>query len=579
MKKQIEFLPVIAAFLIWLTLWGCQDRKVVARIGNQAIRVHDFKQSYTGNDNKPLTDKPSFEPALAHLNALIDAKAKLLDAYRNGLDQEKDILEKINQSERKEVYQMVIQKEILDNVVTESMIKAKYKRQAREVKLRQIFLPIVKDRDGADNRELVIRRMDSLRYRIYRGEDFESLARTISKDSITSGKGGDLGFIRWGKGNYGDDFYSAAFDLRPGEISRPIVTKRGAHLLRAENIRKVEQPPYQQERERLQQTFYREKRNELQKRYLAFVEELQKQYHVKYDKENINVMVNKVHEVMADTLSQASSGTPANQFSKIPPEDHNRLLVEYDGGSCTIGQLISEMGKLPPFRQQGFESADNFQALLTRKITPDLIIQWGYAKGLQENEVIKQKLLQQKEELLVEAIERKKVTDKLDQSEQAYSKYFQEHSDRYWEKEKYKVQEIFTQNAQLADQIVQGAKRQEDFDKLAEKYNERTETKSKKGMLGFISKEQYGMIGKKAAEMKIGEIAGPIKMGKNYSVIKLLGKQEPYPKSFAEARTQVIIDYRKNTQETLRSRWIEELRRNLNVQIYEGALKAAVSAS
>jgi len=579
MKKQNRFLPILTAILIGLSFFYCQGRKVVARIGNQIISLQDFKQSYPGDGGQALAEKLPYEHALAHLNDLIDTKLKLLDAYRSGLDKEKEILEKINQSERKEVYQMVIEREILDKVVPESVLKGKYRQQAKEVKLRQIFLPIVKGKDGTDNKELVLRQLDSLRYRTYRGEDFEALARAFSMDPVTSGKGGDLGFIRWGKGNYGDEFYRAAVELKPGEVSRPVISKRGGHLLKAESIRSVEQPPYQQERERLQQTFYRDKRNDLQKLYLALVDELQKKYHVKYDQESINLMVNKVHETVADSASQATSMTPANQFAKISPDDQSKLLVEYDGGSCTIGQLIAEMGKLPPYRQKGFENAANLQSLLTRKITPDLIIQWGYAKGFHKSKTVREKILQQKEELMVEAIERQKVTDKLDQSEQSFKNYFQENSDYYWEKEKFQVQEIYLPDGQLAEQLVQRANRQENFDKLAEKYNERTETKGKKGMLGFISEEQYGAIGKRVGQMKIGEIAGPIKMGKSYSVIKLLGKQAARPQTYAEARKQIVLDYRKKTQEALRRRWMEELRRNLNVQIYEGALRQAVSAS
>ncbi len=579
MNKRSGLLLAVAAFLASLAFLGCQDRKVVARVGNQTISLQDFKQSYSANGSNTIVDRLPYEQALAHLNELINTKLKLLDAYRSGLGKQKDILEKIKQSERKEVYQAVIEREILAKVVPESVIKTKYQRQAKEVKLRHIFLPITKGADGKDNKELVMKELDSLRYRIYRGEDFESLARTVSKDSITSGRGGDLGFIRWGKGSYGDEFYLAAFKLRPGEVSRPVVTKRGGHLLKVENIRAVDQPPYEQERERLQQTFYREKRNELQQRYLAFVDDLQRLYHAKYDQESIKLMVDKVREAVADTLAQASSTTPANQFGKISQEDQKRILVEYDGGSCTIGQLILEMGKLPPFRQKGFESVENLQALLTRKITPELIIQWGYAKGLQKSQAIRQKLRQQKEELLVEAIERQRVTDNLKQTEQAYKKYFEDHSDRYWEKEKYQVQEIYVQDAQLASQIFQRAMRREDFDKLAEKYNERVETKSKRGMLGFISAEQYGAIGKRVAEMKIGDIAGPIKMGKNYSIVRLLAKQERRPQSYTEARAQVTLDCRKNARQTLASRWMEELRRNLNVQIYEGTLKEAIPAS
>ncbi len=67
------------------------------------------------------------------------------------------------------------------------------------------------------------------RQRIEAGEDFAKLAAELSTDTGNKGKGGDLGWF--GKGAMVPDFETAAFALKVGEISQPVKTEFGYHLI------------------------------------------------------------------------------------------------------------------------------------------------------------------------------------------------------------------------------------------------------------------------------------------------------------------------------------------------------------
>jgi parvulin-like peptidyl-prolyl isomerase len=68
-----------------------------------------------------------------------------------------------------------------------------------------------------------------LRQRILDGEDFAALAEQYSDDPGSAPNGGDLGWS--GRGRYVPEFEDAAFSLPVGEVSEPVKTQFGYHLI------------------------------------------------------------------------------------------------------------------------------------------------------------------------------------------------------------------------------------------------------------------------------------------------------------------------------------------------------------
>ena len=68
-----------------------------------------------------------------------------------------------------------------------------------------------------------------IRERILNGESFEILATLYSQDPGSAQNGGNLGFV--GRGAFQPEFEAEVFKLKPGEISMPIETEFGYHLI------------------------------------------------------------------------------------------------------------------------------------------------------------------------------------------------------------------------------------------------------------------------------------------------------------------------------------------------------------
>lgn len=70
---------------------------------------------------------------------------------------------------------------------------------------------------------------DALREEILKGKSFDDAAKENSK-CPSSARGGDLGFF--GPGAMVPEFEKPAFSLKPGEVSEPIKTQFGWHLIK-----------------------------------------------------------------------------------------------------------------------------------------------------------------------------------------------------------------------------------------------------------------------------------------------------------------------------------------------------------
>lgn len=118
--------------------------------------------------------------------------------------------------------------------------------------------------------------LQELRQRIERGQaSFAQLAQQFSQDG-SAANGGDLGWSS--PGQFVPEFERVLQTLQPGEISQPVVSRFGVHLILLEDRRQVTLNARQQ-RELLRNIVREEK---LEKAYTTWAQELRNQAYVEY---------------------------------------------------------------------------------------------------------------------------------------------------------------------------------------------------------------------------------------------------------------------------------------------------------
>jgi len=116
---------------------------------------------------------------------------------------------------------------------------------------------------------------NQLKKQLNGGADFAALAKENSNDTSTSQNGGELGFF--GSGQMVKEFEDAAFALKTGQISEPVKTDYGYHIIKVEEIKEAQPANYEESKEKIRAAVLDEK---LGTEYDTWLQEMYQQYKI-----------------------------------------------------------------------------------------------------------------------------------------------------------------------------------------------------------------------------------------------------------------------------------------------------------
>ncbi|MFB6356757.1 MAG: peptidylprolyl isomerase [bacterium] len=184
-----------------------------------------------------------------------------------------DILKRIRNGLRIQKY---VENQIDEPTVTEQEIKQAYKRNKRRfkkphrVRARHILFK-TRNRSETEARK----KAQKAKKQLDQGANFKKLARKKSEDPKSKKKGGDLGYFS--KRKMLPPFSKAAFSLQMGEISDPVKTRFGYHIIKKTGDKKAGMKSLSEVRDKLKKQVNRRKKG---KKFKKHIEKLKKQMDV-----------------------------------------------------------------------------------------------------------------------------------------------------------------------------------------------------------------------------------------------------------------------------------------------------------
>ncbi|MBE9399469.1 SurA N-terminal domain-containing protein [Pontibacterium sp. N1Y112] len=171
-----------------------------------------------------------------------------------------------NRASYKTEEQVVVEYLLLDKVkmldevkVDDDEIQQKYQALVdnfegqEERQASHILIEISDSRDAGDAET----KAQDIAQRIAAGEDFAELAKAESDDPGSAENGGDLGFN--GKGLFVPEFDEALFALEKGQVSEPVLTDFGYHIIKLIDVKATEAPSFEQAQNDIKFDLMREK--------------------------------------------------------------------------------------------------------------------------------------------------------------------------------------------------------------------------------------------------------------------------------------------------------------------------------
>lgn len=206
---------------------------VVARVNGEAITLADLSAAARDLPEELRGAPPQMLYPLL-LDQLIAGKAIIAAARSAGLDRDPAVQARIRRAEEQELQQAWLTNEIASRI-TDEAIRARYDQQIanrqaeEEVHARHILVPT-----ESEAREALAE--------IRGGADFSAVAQRRSTGPGTR-EGGDLGFFK--RGDMVPEFAEAAFALQPGQISEPVRSPFGWHIIKVEERRRATPPSFE----------------------------------------------------------------------------------------------------------------------------------------------------------------------------------------------------------------------------------------------------------------------------------------------------------------------------------------------
>ncbi|AWX06799.1 peptidylprolyl isomerase [Prevotella intermedia] len=215
-----------------------QNDPVIMTVNGQPINRSEFEYSYNKNNTEGVIDKKSVEE---YVDLFINYKLKVQAA----LDAKLDTLTSFKQE-----FMTYRDQQVRPSMITDADVEAEARKIYKETRdriensgglVRCAHILLALKQKATDSEQTAIaNRADSIYNVLKKGGNFAELAKKYSSDPGSAARGGELPLIT--KGQTVQSFETALFSMKPGEISHPVLSPFGYHIIKY--IEKEEFQPY-----------------------------------------------------------------------------------------------------------------------------------------------------------------------------------------------------------------------------------------------------------------------------------------------------------------------------------------------
>lgn len=277
-----KFLFIFLFFLLWIKVAKAENLEVLAEVGRYKLYKEEV-ESIIQKDPQIKEILAQYPEARGQVyNAIVERWLMFsilsLAAKDEGFDKLPEIQKELDELTRNFLAKKYLEAKLKKIEITEPEVREYYEKNKTKyvipegVELKHILI-YVSNKASKEEEEKALNKAQQIRAQILKGAKFEEMAKKYSDDKASKDKGGALGIIR--RGETDPEFESQVFKLKPGEISPPIRSTFGYHLVKLERKEPQKQMSFEEAREMAKKDLKEEKEEVYIK---SLLEELNKKY-------------------------------------------------------------------------------------------------------------------------------------------------------------------------------------------------------------------------------------------------------------------------------------------------------------
>ncbi|MBU3192336.1 peptidylprolyl isomerase [Clostridium bowmanii] len=243
------------------------ENKVLAIVNGSEIMEKDIERSLLRFPKETQDHYKTEEGKKQFLEQIINFELIYNYAVDNDMKNDPEYIEQINLIEKDLLIQIGVKNIMADVDITEEEIQKYYENNSE----------MFKSEESASAKHILVDtlvQMKEIKIEITNGLSFEEAAQKYSK-CPSSAQGGSLGSFT--RGRMVPEFEKAAFELEVGEISEPVKTQFGYHLIKLDEKSLGEAKSLEESRQMIVKNILNQKQNE---KYISSVAELKNKYDI-----------------------------------------------------------------------------------------------------------------------------------------------------------------------------------------------------------------------------------------------------------------------------------------------------------
>ena len=560
MKKccYMVFLAILA--------FGCAKQSkspAIATVGDREIPLYEITENFV------QVGAPEFPSAEAELKA----KRQYLDnqietalltkaAYAHGLDSDIEVLELVENERDKFLLDELFRVEIIEKTkISENEIRNWYKYWFTGVRARHILVDTERE-------------ADSLRTAIQGGGDFGAAARALSKDPMSRRRGGELGRVfYWG--DLVEPFQEVLFNLKPNEISKPVHTDYGWHIIELLDRQERDNLPLDSVRTAITSKIKAIRQRE---RQIAHREELKKAYPIEIVPETVEFLKGKIAEfARVDTLVLPDSLRRDVDTNFLSELEREKPLARYLGDRVmSLGEYLRASNPRPPEGKPPLDNPEAVKDFVFEAVIYELLVEQAQREGLDKSDLYTRRIKEFKESMMAEKMKNTILRRGVTVTESELKDYFDANPQEFVEPLKLRVAEILSDTKEQADSVHRDFRAGAPFAKLAEQRTKRQGYQRNGGDLGYVKSYRQPEIHAVAETLKVGQVSAPFENNDGWSFIQLVERIEPQPRTFDQIKGELFTRLREARIESVYTAYVDSIKSTTPITINEELLTGTV---